>query len=741
MRVVLAIGLMVVSMAVSAGADVFGDAAWLRDPVFDGVEIQNLYHKDKIPKESKPVPFGPQNVHTFFRKEIALSGRPVFARLLVTADDYCKLYINGEYVLQGPEPGYSFAHPYYEVDVTAWLREGGNCLAAHVYYQGLLNRVWNSGDNRSGFMLTLDVTYADGTAGRFVTDGTWRCYRCTAWPTDHTLGYETQYAEDIRMAEIPAGWRAAGFDDGAWQKPLIGRQDHVFTRSITPPLQIYRVDPALVKDKGNGNYFYDFGTEIVGHTRIRIRGEAGRVIDVRHGEELTAPDTVRWQMRTKCSYRELPVLSGGDDLIEFYDYKGFRYIEILDAPSEPEVWVDVRHHPFDPAAASLRASDTLLEDVWVLCANGVRFGSQGGFLDCPTREKGQYLGDALITGHSQLLLTGDASLLKNALQNFQYSQRICPGMMAVAPGSFMQEIAEYSLQWTLLLRTYYRLTGDAAFTLRMMDAAFDGLYGYFAKFETPDGLLAGMTEKWVLVDWPENLRDGYDYEYAETRENTVLNAFYYASLDAAADLLRTFGRDASAYQAKADRVKAAFAARLLDAETGLFTDAPGSKHHSLHANAIPLCFGLVAPENEPKVLDLIREKRLNCGVYIAAFVIEACFRAGDYALGYDLITSRDEHSWHEMLKNGATTCMEAWGPDQKWNTSWCHPWSSCPIFLTVEDVMGLTPAKPGWRAVRFAPRLPEGLGRIEVTVPTVRGVIAARYAKQDGFTLTVPPGT
>ena len=35
----------------------------------------------------------------------------------------------------------------------------------------------------------------------------------------------------------------------------------------------------------------------------------------------------------------------------------------------------------------------------------------------------------------------------------------------------------------------------------------------------------------------------------------------------------------------------------------------------------------------------------------------------------------------EMLDEGATTCYEAWGKEQKWNTSLFHPWASAPAIL------------------------------------------------------------
>jgi len=346
----------------------------------------------------------------------------------------------------------------------------------------------------------------------------------------------------------------------------------------------------------------------------------------------------------------------------------------------------------------------------------------------------------MIASRAHLLLTGDGTLTKKALADFQHSQRICPGIMAVAPGSLMQEIAEYSLQWPLMLLNYYRYTGDRFFTYTMVDKGLAPLFDYFGRYRGEDGLLMGIDEKWVLVDWPANLRDGYDYEYAKTRENAVVNAFYYASLQAAADLRRMLDRDAEPYEKAATEVREAYQRLLLDPETGLFVDAPGSEHSSLHANALPLAFGLAPPETVPRIIELIREKRLSCGVYIAPFVIEACYRAGEPDLAYDLLTSQDEHSWHEMLKHGATTCMEAWGPDQKWNTSWCHPWSSSPVYLLAEQVMGVSPQRPGWRAIRFAPHIPDSVDRMELTVPIAPGELAVRYEKDSGFTLFAPFG-
>ncbi len=722
----------------SVRADVFGDAQWLSDPRMADLPTINYLIRAKEPA---PAASGPKNIHTLMRDEITLREKPTSAQLYVTGDDYYKLSVNGTPLVQGPEGGYDFSYPYYALEISKALQGGTNCLASHVYYQGLRNRVWGSADNRSGFILRLEVTYADGTTEIFETDDNWRVLPLEAFPGEDTIGYSTQFLEHIDMRHMPVGWEQVGFDERTWVSPAVGRQDHVFIEQVTPPLQRYAVQPKVAKRLEDGTWFYDFGTEIVGHTRVQVQGEAGQVITVRHGEELNDDGRVRYKLRANMTYEEKPVLSGKVDVIPFYDYRAFRYMEILDSPVEPVLWVEVRHHPFDPSESTFTASDTSLEQIFTLCKNTIQMGSQGGFVDCPTREKGQYLGDTVIAARSHLWLTGDPSLTKKALYEFYQSCKIHPGMMGVAPGHFMQEIAEFPLQYPLMLEYYYNHSGDRAFLEAMVDNVFPGLFAYYARYENETGLLVGLNkpEKWLVIDWPGNMRDGYDYP-SNDAPNTLLNGFYYGALQCAARLEALLGRDSGAYTARADRVAEAFATLLVDPATGLYVDRPGSTHSSLHANAVPLAFGLTKGADPARMLAFIKGKGLSCGVYIASYVIEACFRAGAPDLGYALLTNDDKNSWNEMLRAGATTCLEVWSPDQKSNMSWCHPWATSPIYLIAEHVLGLTPAAPGWEAVRFAPAKIAGLPAMTLTVPHPLGRMTVNYDPATGYQLTVPEG-
>jgi alpha-L-rhamnosidase len=147
---------------------------------------------------------------------------------------------------------------------------------------------------------------------------------------------------------------------------------------------------------------------------------------------------------------------------------------------------------------------------------------------------------------------------------------------------------------------------------------------------------------------------------------------------------------------------------------------------------------LVPEPNRAAVIDLIRRQRLNCGIYGAPYFIAALFQNDQAELAYDLLTCKDVNSWHQMIAEGATTTFEVWSADQKVNASLCHPAGGTPVWLIIEHLMGLSPAEPGFKALRVAPRFPAKLDSIDVTFPTVAGTITARYKRGEGYFLTVP---
>jgi alpha-L-rhamnosidase len=714
-------------------------AKWIMDEDFCDLSPINIFHKQVekpiMPDHREDL----KNRHMLVRKVFNVNSNVEKAEIHITADDYYKLFINDKFVGQGPAPGYYFNYYYNSFDISSFLKEGENVIAIHVYYQGLINRVWNSGDYRQGMIAELFLNHKL----YLCSDNSWKYTGAEEFMETKTIGYDTQYLENIDESLKLHKWRTLEYDDSCWKQAVENTSyDYEFYAQTTANLQVYEVKPEKITVLAEGHYLIDFGQEITGQFKMEASGEKGQIVEIRCGEELQSDMTsVRHNMRCNCNYQEFWTLSGGKDILEHYDYKAFRYVEVLNgknALKAESFSAIVRHYPFNDEGCKFSSSDVRLNSIWNICKNGVKYGTQEIFVDCPSREKGQYLGDFTVTSHSHAYLTGDLSMYRKALKDFALSSFICPGLMALAPGSLMQEIADFSLQFPLQLLNYYKQSGDIDFLREMYPLAEKALK-YFDKYKRKDGLLENVKEKWNLVDWPANLRDGYDFDLSTVVGDgchNVVNAFYCGAVKTLNEIRDTLKVE---YQDEFEDLKEAYIKAFYRKDIKLFKDSTVSNHTALHSNIIALFYELVPVEGIAEVVQFIENKRLSCGVYNSYFLLKGLTKAGAYDTAYKLITCEDENSWYNMVREGATTCFEAWGKDRKWNTSLCHPWASAPIPVIIEDVLGLTPAEPGWKSLRINPQIPQELEYICVEINVRSGKIKFEY-KEGKVLVVVPAG-
>ncbi|MCH8203612.1 MAG: L,D-transpeptidase family protein, partial [Candidatus Hydrogenedentes bacterium] len=366
--------------------------------------------------------------------------------------------------------------------------------------------------------------------------------------------------------------------------------------------------------------------------------------------------------------------------------------------------------PLDPMGmGTFEASDALIEQPWRQASDAIAPQSKGGLFDALYRPRGPFWGDASLLCRSYFWLSADPALGRAELATV-FHPRYAPDLNA--PEREHTPLAEYSLLWPSTLANYYHHTGDRAYTEAMAAAVLNELFNYFDRYRAPSGLLQGVDPDGGFRPWPEHLRRGFDYEIAAKGENAVLNAFYYHALDTAAELAGEIGLPATEFRGKAQAHRRAFNDRLLDGETGLYFDAPGSTAHSVAGNGLALCFGLAPPESVAKIIALIRERGTDCAPEFAPYMVEACFKAGEPRLGYDMIT----------FLNGDS----AYGG---------------PIYLIAEYVAGLSPAGPGWTRAVFSPRFPKTLASAKMSVPIQGGRATVRHARNQATTLTLPLGT
>lgn len=646
-------------------------------PDFSNLKFINIYKKEYELSVPQFHPEKYKNKHILFRKTFELKDINS-AIIKITADDYYKLYINGCFVTMGPAPSYPYQYNYNEINVTRYLTEGKNTIAVHTYYQGLVNNVWVSGDLKEMLWCELSI---NGSVV-LVSDESWKCAYHTAYSSVGIIGYRTAFAEcyDSRSKEV--GFEKTDFDDSTWCNAATHpNSNYNLVNQITKQICVYKVPVKVAKQTDYG-YFIDLEQEMVGYLSVTAHGTTGDVIDLLYSEELNEDKSVRYNMRCNCRYKEQWILSGNKDTLNNFDYKAFRYVEIH-MPSNvkvSEISMIVRHYPFQNRI-TYNTSNKKLRSIIKLCTNTMKYGTQENFIDCPTREKGQYLGDVSIAGKAHSILTGDATLMKKAIVDFCNSSLICPGIMAVSTSSNMQEIADYSLQLTANALWVYEFDKDIDF-LKKVEPYLTGIYEYFIKFTNTSGLLHNLTEKWNIVDWPEIFRDEYAFLLSRPPVNglhNVINAYWYGFLMDMDKLYTILGKSNLTLQGK---VKESFFNSFYSEEIGLFCDSESTTHTSVHSNILPLLFGMCDDNDKLKknIINFIEAKKItSMGPYMSYFALAALIKHGMHDLAKKLIC--DNGAWLNMIKEGATTTFEVWGKEQKCNTSLFHPWSVAPLIV------------------------------------------------------------
>lgn len=116
-----------------ANSSILFDPTWLTTDAFADVKPIDMYHKEQ--EENPTAPTDIVNYHVLARAHVTRgeSGNSTVVR--ISADDYYKLYVNGELVAQGPAPAFIEHYYYNAVDITPYLHNGDNTLAVHVYYR------------------------------------------------------------------------------------------------------------------------------------------------------------------------------------------------------------------------------------------------------------------------------------------------------------------------------------------------------------------------------------------------------------------------------------------------------------------------------------------------------------------------------------------------------------------------------------------------------------------------------
>jgi hypothetical protein len=327
------------------------------------------------------------------------------------------------------------------------------------------------------------------------------------------------------------------------------------------------------------------------------------------------------------------------------------------------------------------------------------------YLDCPQRERGQWLADAVVEGIIAWHLFGDGALWRKALSDYGESQTPEGRIVSVYPSEWERWIPGFACIWVHGLRRYADLTGDATLAPEMLPA-IERLIALLASYEK-DGLLRGV-EGWLFFDWQSALP-------AECV--TLMNLSFLMLLEDAAELAKRSEQleKAAEWEHKAALIKQQISAQCWDAKKGLLRDVPDGETYSEQTNGFALYMGVFSEADAAGVLEQLTTEPndlIKVATPYFAFWLLTPLMDKEPAVAWE----RVRRDWGRMVESGDSTTWEHFAH----KASLCHGWSAGPSLWMLTDVLGIKQVEPGFMKVQIKPYLGD-LTWASGVIPTAAG--------------------
>lgn len=699
------------------------------------------------PRESEPA--------IQMRRSFHLDKPVARARLYATALGAYQCRLNGKRTddaVLAPEISVARDHLFYQThDVTALLRPGENVLAALVgsgWYGGAFGwrmERYGFGPAPRRFVAQLVIDHADGTTTTIGTGPEW------VWQISPVLASEIYHGETYDARRQTAGWDAPGHDAGQWSAARVGRAPDVrLIPQVSPPIrEVETRTPVAVRPMEAGCAVVDFGQNLSGWVRLKLRGEAGRQITLRFAEVLAADGHVDMRnLRGADATDRYTMAGGGEEIWEpVFTYHGFRYVQIegLAGPLPPDALCAVVVGSDCPETGRMTfARSPLLQWIW----NNARWSQKSNFFavptDCPQRdERMGWMGDIQVFLDAAAFNMDVDGFIRRFLVEVRAAQRKDGAYPIVVPQplSFPDVVtAGWSEAGIILPYLLWQRYGDT----RVIEdnwAAMTRWMDYVARHSTGDLWESGRgldLGDWLSVDAvkPDD----------ETTPRALCASAYYARVaDLMAAMAQALGRAEleRGYRALRRRIGAAFARRFVGGD-GTIGNGSQASH------ALALQFGLVpqdlrAPAARHLAADIRhRGMKLSTGFLGTPCLLDALADHGHWDVVAALLTQTGYPGWGYMPARGATTVWERWNGDtgDLSMNSYNHYAFGAVVGFFYRRLAGIAPGAPGFARIVAAPRYLHAIGPVEAEYQAMSGRIATRVEGDAWgmarFCLTVP---
>ncbi|GIZ09491.1 alpha-rhamnosidase [Flavobacterium sp. UMI-01] len=694
----------------------------------------------------------------YFRNEISTQKKIKNAQAYICGLGYYEWYINGkkvgDHVLDPAPSNYDKQAYYVHYDVTNAFKKGQNAIGI-VLGNGFYGQdiSWKS-DKESeksisygppAVRLLIKVTYEDGTKADFFTNENWK-------ENTGPIVFNNIYGGDTYDARFELGnWNKTNYKDTNWGKAKVISPEvkKISAQQIPPIRKLKELTPQKIFKGTNGNWIVDFGQNIAGWVKIKVKGTKGQLIEItttealtQNGKDIFPGSTDGGANGMRQVYKYICKGEGLETWEPQFSYHGFRYAELKGITTKPDaamiqavlVATDIQEK------GSFSCSEPLFNKMHSISKWTIVDNIHGIPEDCPHREKCGWLGDA----HAFC----EYALYNYDMENFykKYMEDIRTQMIPVkannnpeikhkvptmiAPGKRTSSIAK--LDWgvaTMYLPWYnYLYYGDDSIVKEYYEDMKD-LTNYYLSFKDEKGIIQNGMGDWCPPNWDRLKNPGA----MECDPIVSANAYFYDVLG----IMEKFAKmnQDTAFEQKVKKEKEALFQAFNKEFLATIPSTQFKWYGSQTATVMALQFGMVAESEMTAVLNgleydinVVKGGHHSTGIHGNRYIYTVLTKYGKADLAHQILTTPSFPSQTYIMNYGFTTWPERqfnWDKMEGLTNSLNHPMHSGFSAYFFESLGGIksTFEGAGYKTFTVNPVFPKNLTNTTVAVPTPYGMI------------------
>ncbi len=687
-----------------------------------------------------------------FTKSFTVSKPVAKARLYATALGLYEAEVNGQKADDTFfTPGWTSYHKrlQYQTYAVENLRQGENELRFTLgrgWYSGALGftPIPNHYGDTTALLAMLIVTYADGSEEVVGTDESWTV-SAGAIRFSEIYDGETQ---DFTLPGQPVG-KAQAFDRGF--ETLVAQENEPVRCLMTLPVAKEFTAP-------NGEHLFDFAQNLTGWVEVKITGNPGQKIVLRHAESLDENGNFYTGNLSFAKATDTYILNGEEQTLRpHFTFHGFRYVCLEGLEEGQAIELTACHLSSDlKPAGSFSCSDPRINRL----QQNIVWGQRDNYLDVPTdcpqrSERLGWTGDATAFTPTAVFHQNVAPFMRKWLRDLAADQDPATGAPQVVPDVLSdgatggQNGAAY---WgdvaTVVPWTLYETYGDK----RVLSEQYESMK-IWAEFIRRQCGENGLWQSgfqygdWLGLDTEAN--GLADERKGATDDYYVANCCYLWTLQIMADTAKVLGNDEdeALYRELREQVLAAFRDEYVTKTGRLVSETQTAMTLALH-------FGLVEEKDRAAIAARLEQNiaahktHLTTGFIGTPYLCLALSDNGKHELAGKLLLQEENPGWLYEVKMGATTIWERWNsimPDGSFNPANMnslnhYAYGSIGYWLYTR-LCGLQRLEPGFKKFTVAPRFMKGITHAALSYESVYGTIKTAWRCENGVItvdLTVP---